>query len=915
MSLLARFVRRGFRSDSWPQIPFSQWAEMLTFNGLTYGVQPNYSMGRNVERVGAGYQSIVEGAYRSNGVVFACCAARMLAFSEATFKFRAQSGGRPGKLFGTRALAPLEMPYPGGTTGDLLARMSVDADLAGNWFGIRQAISPEEVRIFRARPDWMVMVLGSRRRTDTDHPTWQYDAEVIGYVYYPGGIGVGTEYDPRTSKQQMEFDVLMPEQVAHFAPVPDPLCQFRGQSWIPPVVNEITGHAAATQHKLAYFEQGATPNVVVTVGPEAADPEQFQKWVDAFEEEHEGLLNAYKTIYLASGSSVEVVGNSLKDLAYRDVQGHDETLIAACAQVPAIIAGFSEGLDASTYCLPASSRVWTVDGPRPIVDLRPSDAVWSYVDGGVEARRVVEQACVGEKAIYTLKTRNRELRATGNHPVLVRVPGNSAGGNATRSATVEWRRLDEIRRDDFVVQPLGLPDQGGSLLPDGREATAEVMQWLGAMIGDGTVGQRGGVRMCMPKQDRVCAHYEAIPPRLFTKERQGRSIRLSRRAQDGLTERMVEMRERGMTFRQIRDALGLSMHPMSVRDRVHIATREYRGEREPVVVRDAYNAFGFGSREAAQWHKRMGVTGTARTKRVPRWVFGLREELRLAFLAGIVDSDGSIGRNGVFAVGFANRELLEDVRMLAISCGIQCCNVSHHVYKASVLPNPGRQDEYESWSFVASSAVEVARIPFADPVYRERVEVNTHRHRPGGKDAVRAGLRDGLGFFRVVSVEVGEPEPVYDIEVEGGHSFIAEGVVVHNSNFAQARRKFADFGMRPYWRNAAASLARIIDVPPGAQLWYDDRDVAFLREDAKDQAEIMVMQSTAAKQLVEAGYEPISVREALLANDMGLLEHTGLTSSQLKPPEQGVINGNGGGVKPKIVPKSKPQPQLPAASN
>ena len=40
----------------------------------------------------------------------------------------------------------------------------------------------------------------------------------------------------------------------------------------------------------------------------------------------------------------------------------------------------------------------------------------------------------------------------------------------------------------------------------------------------------------------------------------------------------------------------------------------------------------------------MGVTGNAKTKRVPPWVFELSEELRLAYLAGIVDSDGSISR-------------------------------------------------------------------------------------------------------------------------------------------------------------------------------------------------------------------------------------------------------------------------------
>jgi hypothetical protein len=358
VSIIAKTIRRGRQGsrDQWPTIPFNQWAEYMTLNGLTYGTSPNYSLGRNVERVGSGFQSIVEGAYRANGVVFACCVARMLAFSEARFQFRRMRNGRPGDLFGTGALGPLEEPWPNGTTGDLLSRMIVDADLAGNWFGVLQTISNTQAYIRRLRPDWVVIVLGSRTHTDpNDVPAWQWDVEPIGYVYYPGGMGAASYTAPKEGSPG-DFNIFAPDVVSHFAPIPDPMCQFRGQSWIPPVASQIMGHQAATQHKLMYFEQGATPNTVVTVGPEVTDPRKFQEWVDVFDEEHEGLLNAYKTIYLASGSDVRVVGNSLKDLTYHEVQGHDETMISAAARIPPIIVGLSEGLENATYSNFAQAR-------------------------------------------------------------------------------------------------------------------------------------------------------------------------------------------------------------------------------------------------------------------------------------------------------------------------------------------------------------------------------------------------------------------------------------------------------------------------------------------------------------------------------------------------------------------------------
>jgi len=63
--------------------------------------------------------------------------------------------------------------------------------------------------------------------------------------------------------------------------------------------------------------------------------------------------------------------------------------------------------------------------------------------------------------------------------------------------------------------------------------------------------------------------------------------------------------------------------------------------------------------------------------------------------------------------------------------------------------------------------------------------------------------------------------------------------------------------MRPLWRNIAGSLARIINVPSGAELWFDDRDIQFLAEDQKDKAQIQSVNAQAIRTLVDAGFERI----------------------------------------------------------
>jgi phage portal protein BeeE len=143
---------------------------------------------------------------------------------------------------------------------------------------------------------------------------------------------------------------LLPEQVAHFAPIPDPLARHRGMSWLTPVIEEVLGDSAATLHKRTFFDNGAKLGYVVTLDKEVVkNVDQFQGWVDKFKQGHEGSLNAYKTLFLAGGADIKTVGADMQQIDFSNVQGHGETRICAAARVPPIIVGLSEGLDSATY--------------------------------------------------------------------------------------------------------------------------------------------------------------------------------------------------------------------------------------------------------------------------------------------------------------------------------------------------------------------------------------------------------------------------------------------------------------------------------------------------------------------------------------------------------------------------------------
>jgi phage portal protein BeeE len=353
--------------DDAPALGFQDWVDLVagafSFNGVQYTFA-----GASQEEIGANFAGLARSSYQRNGVVFACMGVRMRLFSEARFQFRQRRQGRPGQTFGTPDLAILETPWPNGTTGDLLTKMIQHADIGGNAFVARRRSMLKVLR-----PDWVDIIVGSDSVDDV--ASWDVDSEVLGYVYYPGG---------KTSGRPKVF--FLAEEVAHFAPIPDPLAEFRGMSWLTPIIREVMADKAATDHKLGYFERGGTPNMTVKFNTE--DLEKWKGFIEKFRESHEGAHNSYRTLFLNSAMDATVVGSDLKQLDFKVTQGAGETRIAAAAGVPPIIVGLSEGLEAATYSNYGQARRALSDGTmRPlwrnaagslatIVNVPPAAELW-----------------------------------------------------------------------------------------------------------------------------------------------------------------------------------------------------------------------------------------------------------------------------------------------------------------------------------------------------------------------------------------------------------------------------------------------------------------------------------------------------------------------------------------------------------
>ncbi len=386
------------------------------------------------------------------------------------------------------------------------------------------------------------------------------------------------------------------------------------------------------------------------------------------------------------------------------------------------------GVAAQYECLAGDSRVWTADrGFVPIKEIQPGDRVFAYDEaaGRFVAAPVRAAAQTDVRQTYEVQAGSRTIRATDNHPLLVLRDERKPDRQRARYA-LRWTTVGELRVGDFVAVPRDLPDAGRSLrLPrvaglNGPEKTSPDVLWLlGFFVGDGNL------------------HVS------------GRTWRVQFAAPAADTEVRTEI------ARVLREQFGLRA----------IEADGYR-----VVV---------NSKALVEWFERLGFVGSAHSKHVPEWVYRLPLAERLAFLGGWVDADGYIRpeESGSVVLTSVNVPLLKQAAELAQLCGLRATDLwrfeSPHV----------RDPERSVVGFRIGISGDFERLDCRNPRRTARYGRRRYAHSDSSArgTTLRAHLTEHLGFARVTGVETAQVEPVYDIEVDGPHNFVAEGLVVHNS--------------------------------------------------------------------------------------------------------------------------------------
>lgn len=164
-----------------------------------------------------------------------------------------------------------------------------------------------------------------------------------------------------------------------------------------------------------------------------------------------------------------------------------------------------------------------------------------------------------------------------------------------------------------------------------------------------------------------------------------------------------------------------------------------------------------GRVELAQWISQFG--NDCYSKMMPGWVHSLSNNHRESLLAGLVYGDGSPDKDERYAPGrwkltTTSKTLAYDTRLLAQSVG----------YSVTISYEPGgREHSIRGRGFISGPSYQVV-----------------------GSRSWQGHIGGNLLYTRTKKILPGKRKVVYDIEVEDDHSFIAEGIVVHNSDYPEA---------------------------------------------------------------------------------------------------------------------------------
>ena len=387
------------------------------------------------------------------------------------------------------------------------------------------------------------------------------------------------------------------------------------------------------------------------------------------------------------------------------------------------------GPESSGKCLTADTHVWTDHGLETIQELfarvgQPTSCTSRVTDVRDRGIRLVNEE--GDLELMGGVTHNnrrpvtRVTLSSGRH---VDATANHPLRVLNEHGRIVWRRVGELAEGDVMVSALF----GAEVATGGDHLSEDEAVLLGYLVAEGTLGatNRNSVTFTNAHDPDVYAEYV------------------------GLLGRVLDVDASRVRTYADKDH---HVHDTALRQR----------------LADEYG---------------LDFVGSA-GKDVPHRVRTAGAKVQRAFLSALYQGDGWIEEGPSIGLSSASRTLAEQVQLLLFGLGIPATLTTKHHQDLdrdyhTVLVTPGGVARFMDQIGFRSArrAEQVARH------LRDVTAVTQHEHLPHGTDAGKFSDVP-LTWERVVAIEDMGELPTFDVVVPETHSFVANGVLSHNTSLA-----------------------------------------------------------------------------------------------------------------------------------
>ena len=401
-------------------------------------------------------------------------------------------------------------------------------------------------------------------------------------------------------------------------------------------------------------------------------------------------------------------------------------------------------------CLTGDTYILKNPGEQvKITKIKKSDYVYTLnSEGKLERNRVLALKFNGIKKVYKLRTRNREIKASENHPFLIITKEQPKRCKITTKGREKLnkklkrgdiKKLSSLINRSLRVLYNALSPEMPQLLE--LHEIKFIFNWLGLKLEKSdyilkqTKFESPEIKLSWRKLKNIkkgdwIIILNKIPDR-------GKPLRLPQPPKDPIKDKTKIPEYTSEEFCQLigyilgdgsisidKKSSRLTLSPSNDEEEVSAYSSllskvfSYRPKRTKTEFGNYLTCCSF---KVCWLLDKLGLHKRATRKTIPDWIFTLPRRQKLAFIKGYLDSDGWVGKDGTTYFSSSNRSLIKKLKMLLETLGFTTSHISHR--KVKNLWKNSKKKLSDQWTISVSNPNLVLReIGTEKSLYKKRLE-------------------------------------------------------------------------------------------------------------------------------------------------------------------------------------------------